>query len=90
MEKIAKHGIISHEETLSHPFKLSYWQKLLLSHEERRSNKIEINLSKPMKKAQNKSVKGQLLDELICCLLCRTIILVKLCIYNHMKANNQN
>lgn len=70
MQKIAKiwKHIPQYEETLSHPFKLSYWQIAFLSHEERRSNKIEIKLSKRMKKAQNKSVKGQLLDELIGCL----------------------
>lgn len=42
-----------------------------------------------MKKAQNKSVKGKLSNELIYCLRGR-IILVKLCIYKYMKANNKN
>lgn len=78
------------EKTLSHLFKLSYWQIVFLSQEGIRPSKTEITLSKPVKEAQNKSVKEQILHELICCLLYGKIILLKLCIYNHIKANNQN
>lgn len=77
---------ISHIIYVMSPFKLFYQQVVFLLCGERRSYKIEIDWSKPMKKAQKKSAQGKLSNELICC-LCGRIILVNLCIYKHMKVN---